>query len=180
MNLTRRAVLKNLLIVSGGICVLPSCLHKEEATSIPLKNISLTKNDEQLMASIAETIIPATNTPGARDTYTHLYALKILDDCYEKEEQQKFIKGLHAINPLAKKSFEKLFSDGTAAQREALLNSIEAKKGHSDEVTSFYKIMKDLTIHGYVTSKPVMTKLILYELVPGRFRGSFPVQKNTI
>ena len=132
------------------------------------------------MAEIAETIIPKTDTPGAKEIATHVYTLKMLDDCTEKEKQDAFVKGLNEINTISKKRFNNKFIDCTAPQRRDILTDIEAKNGYSKDVQSFYGMMKHFTIQGYITSKYVGTNLVIYELVPARFHGSFPIQKNKV
>ncbi|HUS02970.1 MAG TPA: gluconate 2-dehydrogenase subunit 3 family protein [Chitinophagaceae bacterium] len=179
MSITRRHAVKQIIIISGGVVLFPSCVHHEDKTSIPLKNVDLNAGHEKLLAEIAETIIPATNNLGAKDVYTHIYTLKMLDDCTEKEKQDAFVKGLNEINTISKNKFNNKFIDCTVPQREAILTYIESKKVDSKDVQSFYGMMKHFTIQGYMTSKYVGTKLVVYELVPGRFHGTFPI-KNKI
>jgi gluconate 2-dehydrogenase subunit 3-like protein len=172
MNLDRRSVLKNLLVVTGGVIFLPSCLHKNDATtSIQLKNLALTGNDEHLLAELSETIIPKTDTPGAKDTYTHLYILKTIDDCRTKEDQKKFEKGLKAFDKFVQKSNQKSFMELTPTQRGGVLLQMERKKDVPEDVQAFYKTIKGLTIQGYMSSKFYLTKVQVYELTPGRFKG---------
>lgn len=178
MAVTRRRAVKQLLIISGGIVLFPSCVHHEDKTSIPLKKVALNATHEKLMAEIAQTIIPATDTLGAKDVYTHIYTLKMLDDCTEKDKQDAFVKGLNEINDISKKKFNNKFIDCSVSQREGILNDIETNKNYSKDVQSFYGMMKHLTIQGYMTSKYVGTKLVVYELVPGRFHGTFPIQNK--
>ena len=178
MVVSRRSALKQFLILTGGVIVLPSCLHQQEKASIALKNLAINGSQEKLLAEIAGTIIPATETPGAKDLYTHLFTIKMVDDCYEKEKQQEFVNGLGEIDEIAAKRFGSNFIKCTTSQREAILNDIETNKSYSKNVSSFYRMMKNLTIQGYMNSKYVMTKLVMYELVPGRFHGSFPIHKN--
>ena len=180
MSITRRTAVKQLLIISGGVVIFPSCVHQEDKTSILLKNLDLNAGHEKLMAEIAETIIPKTDTPGAKEIATHIYTLKMLDDCTEKEKQDAFVKGLNEINEISKKKFNNKFIDCTVPQRRDILTDIEAKNGYSKDVQSFYGMMKHFTIQGYITSKYVGTNLVVYELVPGRFHGSFPIQKNKV
>ena len=179
MSVTRRSAVKQLLIISGGVVIFPSCIHHEDKTSIPLKNVDLNASHEKLMAEIADTIIPKTDTPGAKELSTHIYTLKMLDDCTDKEKQQAFVKGLNEINDISKKKFNNKFIDCSVSQREGILNDIETNKNYSKDVQSFYGLMKHFTIQGYMTSKYVGTKLVVYELVPGRFHGTFPI-KNKI
>ncbi len=180
MSITRRPALKHFLIVAGGISIIPSCLQENDNTSIPLNNLDLNGSHEKLLAEIEETIIPATDTPGAIELQTHIFTLIMLNDCYEKDKQQQFVKGLKEINSISKKKFGNPFIECTTPQREDILTSIQNKKGYSEDVSAFYGITKDLTIRGYMNSKYVMTNLVIYELVPGRFNGSYPVNKKNI
>jgi hypothetical protein len=172
MNLDRRTVLKNLLIIAGGVTVIPSCLQKDEAkTSIELKNLAITGNDEQLLAELTEAIIPKTDTPGAKDTYTHLYILKMMDDCSTKEEQKKFESGLKEFEKFTRNTTKQPFIKLTPTQREGVIQQIEKKKEIPEDVLAFYQAVKGLTIQGYMSSKFYLSKVQVYELTPGRFKG---------
>jgi hypothetical protein len=178
MDIKRRSVIKSIIILTGGVSLLPSCFHEDDKTSLALKHVKLTGSDERLFAEIEETIIPATDTPGAKDLSLNLFTLKMIDDCFDEDKQQQFVRGLKEIDAFSKKKSGNTFLKCTASQREEILTNIENRKGCSDDVYAFYAITKYLTIQGYMTSKYVMTKLVIYELVPGRFHGSYPVSKN--
>jgi len=171
----RRTAVKYLFVVAAGSAVLPSCLHKKTKASISLKHLSIDADLEKLVAEIAETIVPAGTVPGAKDTYAHLFVLRMVDDCYTQEEQQKFMEGLKKIDDLAKKNSGASFIQCSPSQRNEIVNAIENKKV-SQDILSFYSIMKTLTIKGYTTSKPVLGNVFKYELVPDRYNGFFPVK----
>jgi hypothetical protein len=171
----RRALLKNFLVVAAGTVVIPACMNDTTAASIPLKHIKISGADEARLAEISETLIPKTAIPGAKDVYTHLYALRMIDDCYDKEKQEQFVSGLRDIDKLSKKKFDATFQKSTPAQREALLSELDGRK-KGDDLYDFYQMAKALTINGYMTSKYVMTNITKYELVPGRYNGFAPVK----
>ncbi len=54
-----------------------------------------------MLAELAETILPKTDTPGAKDLAAHLFALKMVDDCYTKTNQEKYMKGMKDLNLLS-------------------------------------------------------------------------------
>ena len=180
MNLSRRLVLKQMLLVAGGATLLPSCFDQDDKASLALKHIKLTGNEEKLLAEIEETIIPSTETPGAKELLIPSFTLKMIDDCYEKDKQQQFVKGLRDFNAVCKQKSGHKFMDCSPSQREEILNGIETKKDCPENVSAFYSLTKNLTIRGYMSSQYVMTKLVKYELVPGRFHGSYPVSKKTL
>lgn len=170
----RRLVIKQVLIMAGGLALLPSCLREEGKSTIHLKNIAISVEEENLLAEIAETIIPRTNTPGSKQLKLHLFVLKMLDDCYEKNDQQLFVKGLSLFKDKVNDEFNKSFEKLSVHQRESLLSKLS--NNTSTELSTFYSIMKGKTIDGYLNSQYVMTNLVKYELVPGRYNGYFPVK----
>lgn len=172
----RRSALKNLIIIGGGIALLPSCLNKPEKASVRLKNVEINHQQENILAEVAETIIPATDTPGAKALGVHLFVLKMLDDCYNKKDQKAFLTGLEQLETMAKKQYKNSFVDCSKDDKESVLKSIETGNQNAGEISKFYQIMKQKTIQGYLNSKYVMNNLIVFELVPGRYDGYFPVK----
>lgn len=179
MKITRRDAIRNCIILSVGAAIIPSCVQEKAKPLITLRHIDLDGNQQKLIAELCETIIPKTDTPGAKDTSTDLFVLKMLDDCTTKEEQDQFVKGLKAFNDLSKKQFNNSFVSCTAPQRQDLLKSIvdDKNKQVPEEVVNFYKTMKKLTLQGYMTSKYYLTNVRVYKLVPGKFYGCIPVTK---
>lgn len=173
-DLSRRRVLKNLVFVTAGMALVPSCMSDRSKSSLLLKNISINADDEALMADLCETILPKTNTPGARDLSAHLYVLMMVDDCRKKEDQEKFIKGLDAFKKLSKQTIGKDFIKADQAERKKLLNTILAKIDEENELNAFVKMTKGLTIQSYTSSEFFLTKVQVYELVPGRYHGCVP------
>ena len=103
--------------------------------------------------------------------------LKMLDDCYEKEDQQKFVSGLKALDESAKQRFQHSFVKCTSGQRESMLLAIENKETFPPEVFDFYKIMKAKTLQGYMTSKYVVLNITKYEMIPSvPYNGYYPVK----
>lgn len=173
----RRTALKDMVMIAGGITFLPSCLNKKKKATIALKNFEISADHERLLAEIASTLIPETDTPGAKEMGSHLFVLKMLDDCYEKDMQQKFVQGLDQLEDITKKQFSNLFIHCTADQKEKMLQVIENKELPSQEVYDFYNIMKERTIQGFLTSKYVVLNIQKYEIIPSvKYNGYYPVK----
>ena len=102
----RRTALKNLLLFAGGTVLLPSCLHEDKKATIPLNHLKVSADQEALLAEIAETIIPKTDTPGAKELGIHQFVLTMVDDCMKKDDQVNFMNGLDEVDALAKKRIE--------------------------------------------------------------------------
>ena len=172
----RRLVIKQVLIMAGGLALLPSCLKEAGKSTVLLKRISINLDQENLLGEVAETMIPKTNTPGARELNIHLYVLKMLDDCYEETDQKKFIAGMEQFKDHVYDKTTKSFNKLSVFQRQSLLTELENNKKTSPELAAFYTIMKQRTIKGYLNSQYVMTNLVKWELVPGRYNGYFPAK----
>lgn len=171
MPLTRRQAIRQFLYVSAGIALIPSCMEDRSKSSILLKNLPISADQEKLLAELSETIIPKTSTPGAKDISAHLFALKMIDECRSGEDQEKFLEGLRAFETGAGKGFAAM----SQAERAKVLEPFEKDREAKDPASVFYRNMKRLTIQAYTSSEYYLTKVQVYELVPGRYHGCVPV-----
>jgi hypothetical protein len=173
-NLNRREALKQFVFVSAGMALIPSCMQDRSKSSMLLKKINISSADESMLAELSETIIPKTATPGAKDISAHLFVLKMVDDCTKKEDQEKFLKGMKEFNDLCKAAVGKDFVASSGDERSKVLTSIIAKKDEENDLNHFFKTVKRFTIQAYSSSEFFLTKVQVYELVPGRFHGCVP------
>jgi hypothetical protein len=178
MLVNRRTALKQVLWVSAGLALLPSCVRKSAPASISLKHIAVDAAGEEMLAILADTLIPRTTTPGAKDVDAHLFTLTMVDDCFRKEDQEKWSAGMKAFDALCRKKNGQAFDKCTAEERKAFLTTMETMKADEDPAAHFYHATKRLVIYGYTNSEFYLTKVQVYELVPGRFHGSVPVKKD--
>jgi hypothetical protein len=155
---------------------LPAYLQAAPRPFIRFNNFDIDVTQDRLLASVCETLIPRTDTPGAKDIGVYLFVMKMVDDCYDKGTQQKFMNGLAELESGVKKRTGKAFADLPAIKRKEILQNIDKENGHQGDVVDFYHITKSRAIQGYLNSKYVMTKQLVYELVPGRYNGYFPVK----
>jgi Gluconate 2-dehydrogenase subunit 3 len=176
MSINRRSAIKQFLFVSAGMALIPSCLQDKSKPAVELKNFSITAEQESLLAELSEAIIPKTTSPGAKDISAHRFALKMMDDCRSKEDQEKFLAGLAAFEKQADKISGKSFVKQSADERKAVLTEMERDKESTDDAVGFYRTMKRLTIQAYSSSEFFLTKVQVYELIPGRYHGCVPVK----
>lgn len=175
MSVNRRHAIKQFLFVSAGIALVPACMQDKSKASVILKNLAINNHQEKLLAELSETIIPVTNTPGAKDISAHLFVLKMMDDCYSTADQQKFMKGMDAFNIQCKTQFGDYFVICTPEQRVKFVQQAETDKNKTADLNFFYNTVKRLTIQAYTSSKFYLTKINVYKMVPGRYHGCVPV-----
>jgi len=170
--MNRRAAVRTLLYIAGGTLVLPACFRESGKASIDLTNLSISEDNDQLLAELTETLVPATDTPGGKELLLHLFVLKMVDDCHTPEEQDQFTKGLSAFSTWSQKELGSEFANTDVNSRTELLGKIG--ESTDEDLKQFFSIAKRRTIQGYLNSKYVMTNLVKYELVPGRYNGYAP------
>ena len=173
-NYSRRDTLKQLAFISIGMAIIPSCLSDRSKSSMLLKNLSISPANEAMLAELCEIIIPKTNTPGAKDISAHLFVLTMVDDCANKEQQQTFLKGMEDFNSLCKSTTGKMLVDCDANEKQKITNAILAIKEEDTPLKHFLGMVKGRTIQAYTSSEFFLTKVQVYELVPGRYQGCVP------
>ncbi|MBN8821526.1 MULTISPECIES: gluconate 2-dehydrogenase subunit 3 family protein [unclassified Spirosoma] len=160
----------------GGLISLPAWANGWTAESIPSSQPFISTGQTELLAEMVETIIPATDTPGAKALNVHQFVQKMVADCYDKTAQDRFKNGLESLDGWAQKSFGKPFNQGDVAQRTGLMTQLS--KSDDSAQKDFYGLVKGLTIRGYMTSEYVMTNLTHYQFIPGHYYGCVPVSKK--
>ena len=178
MPVTRRAAIRQFLYVSAGVLVIPSCLQDRSKASVLVKNFNITIDEENVLSELSETIIPKTDTPGAKDLSAYLFLLKMVDDCTSAEDQEKFVNGLRAFEKQFEMKSGKSFVNASATQRSSVLPAMFSGDTKTDEVAAFLSTVKRYTIQAYTASSYFLTKVHPYELVPGRYQGCVPVKAN--
>ncbi|MGA0558513.1 gluconate 2-dehydrogenase subunit 3 family protein [Larkinella sp. VNQ87] len=174
----RRKALQSLAVAIGGLVSLPGWANTWNPATIPAGPTLLAPKADALLADIAETIIPATDTPGAKALGVHTFIQKIVTDCLEPSAQETLTKGLAEVDTLAQKTYSKPFASLDASQRTELLKAMSQSTEPVQK--DFFSLVKGLTIRGYMTSEYVMNNIVHYQMIPGHYYGCVPVvAKNT-
>ena len=177
MAVNRRTVIKQIFCFSAGITLLPtSFVARANSSSMLLKTVRISYDQEKTLESLTDTLIPSTKTPGAKAAGAHLFIVKMLDDCYRREDQQRFTNGLEQFEKIAVKQYGKEFYKCTQPERETILAGIDGKKGLDAALTYFYSVSKRLTIQAYTSSQFYLTNVQVYKMIPGKFQGCVPVK----
>lgn len=176
--MNRRKAIRNVLVVSGGAIILPSCLQNDKSL-LNLKNISISSKQEQMLAELAETIIPkSADSIGAMDLKTHEFILTMIDDCSGPEEQRSFEKGMETFEELCQKKWDSSFLKCSSKQRASLLETLDGEKDSKGDAVLFYNTTKRLALENYLSSEFYMTKADGYNIIPEKYRGCISVISN--
>ncbi len=147
--------------------------------------------DIALLDEIAETILPATSTPGAKAAKTGAFMALMVTDSYSPAAQTIFRAGLRQVDDAAKKAHGVSFMEATPSQRTAVLTALDreqkqvmdaresATSGHPPDTSlhapaHYFRMMKELALLGYFTSEVGCTVALRYIETPGRFDPCVP------
>jgi hypothetical protein len=175
MTINRRTAIRQLAYFSTGIVFLPACSGRHSKPDLVLSNFTVDDSGQRTLDVLTASLIPTTETPGARETGAPLFILKMLDECSSKKDQDTFFKGLKQLDEASRKMTGGPFIAANGAQREMMLTAIGNKQLPGDELNFFYSTARKLTILSYTSSSYFLTKVQVYELVPGRWHGDVPV-----
>jgi len=180
--MNRREAVQYISVLLGGTLVgVDSFLTGCRTTD---KKGNFSENDIAYLDEIAETILPATNTPGAKDAKVGEFMMTMVNECYDEKDRKLFLEGMKKINEFSKKQFGNVFMKMDAQQRHNLLVQLDkeqkdyTKNKKTDQPSHYFRMMKELTLLGYFTSEPGCTKAKRYIAVPGRFDGCIPYKKG--
>lgn len=179
----REAVIK-LATLMGATVVGPRLLAATFSGKTDARPASFKAEDVALLDEIGETIIPATDIPGAKATGIGAFIAMMVDDCYEPRDQAVFRTGLHKLAEGYAKRFGRSFVQGAPTDRTAFLNELdEEQKAYTATKTTgqpphYFRMLKELTILGYFSSEIGCTQALRFTEVPGRYDGAAPYRKG--
>jgi len=180
--MNRREALSRVAIIMGGTILGADAFAS--GIRISTTGITLTKMDIAFLNEVAETILPATKTPGAKAAKVGEFMQIMVNDCYETKDQTIFMEGIKKLEATCKQMNGKTFMLSTPAQRTSLLVALdkEAKEYQKtkkwEEPKHYFSMMKELTLTGFFTSEVGATKALRHVAVPGKFIGSYPYKKG--
>lgn len=193
----RRELLK-MIAAATGLAMVGGEAMAAGLSSLGAKTLRFSASDIQLLDEIAETILPKTTTPGAKEVGAGRQMAVQVQDCYNATEQGWFVAGLAALQQRCRQEFNKPFLQLSAAEKLQLLSALDQEaKAHivvlasndSTNVTSkkalddkkaasntphYFTLFKQLTLFVFFTSKIGATEVLRYVAVPGKYDGNLP------
>lgn len=129
--ITRREALSRTALLLGGALagstVAGAASTAAWASPVGWRARTLSAPQTELVATLAEHIIPTTDTPGARAAGVHRFVDLVLSDYYAAEERARFLAGLADVDARSRRGYGKDFFQATPKQQVALLTAIDAE-----------------------------------------------------
>jgi hypothetical protein len=134
-----------------------------------------------LLDEIAETILPATKTPGAKAAKTGAFMALMVTDAYSAEEQKIFRDGMGKVEAATREANQVSFMVATSPQRLAILTVLDQEQKRVMDARKdgkvpahYFRMMKELAMLGFFTSEIGCTQVLRYVESPGRFDPCVP------
>jgi hypothetical protein len=185
----RREALAKVGLLLGGAISGPTLMAlgrlDSSSPAITLRDkLNLSAQQKQIIAEVAEMIIPRTDTVGAKDVGVPAFIEMMINNCYYAPEHRSFMAGVKELEGLK-------FLQMSAAQKTDTLKQIEQKTkeqmkaynaqtikfGDNQDLEAmnavklglpFWRLMKELTLLGYYTSEGGMKASFEYVPSPGK------------
>lgn len=132
----------------------------------------LNKDQAILVGEIAETILPETETLGAKSLHLDEFIDLMLKEAFTAEEQEAFTGGLADLEQKCQGATGSAFLDLSPEARLAFLQE-EERSLRADAMNSNPALLqlKELTLVGYFTSEYAGTEVLEFKPVPGHYYG---------
>lgn len=190
--MNRREFLQCAAVLTAGASVLPSAwaMNHEQKTFLAAQANYIdrqpltffTPAQREVVSTVAEQVIPRTETPGANDAGVPRFIELMVSDWFNDEERKLFMDGLADLQQRGKGRFPDL----PAAEQLALLEQLEEETADAswygignimrvwDDTAPFICQFKELTVLGYFLSE-VGAKQALRINPMGEFKGDIPL-----
>ena len=183
--MTRRDAIARLMAITGTLaigaelfitgCRAPDAKHRTEP---------LTAAEASLLDEVAETIVPTTDTPGAKAAGVGPFMAATAKSCYDDRIYASFRRGITTLDKESRDKSGRSFVESTPAERTALLNELDreqrkhTREKSDDEAPHYFRLMKELALIGYFSSEIGCTRALRYVESPGSYDGNLPYKKG--
>jgi hypothetical protein len=188
-TIDRREAIRRVSVLLGGVALVgesglwAACSRSDGARAAAAG--SFTPADITFLDEVAETMLPETQTPGAKAAGVGPFMALMVTECYEESDQRIFRRGMQQLDEASERLAGRSFLSATPAARLTVLEALDreqktymdAKK--PDEPSHYFRMMKELVLLGYFTSEIGCTKAQRYIESPGRYDPCVSYEKGT-
>lgn len=186
-GISRRAALRRTAALLGGLVsapvwsgVLSGCTASDAPNWTP---VAFSAEQAETVATLADVILPATDTPGARDVNVHRFIDAMVGEGFLPDDQTRFLNGLSGFMQHVQDAHQAAFPDLTPEQQTAEVATLDTDTfgptapPPNPDAPSFYRMLKELVLTGYYTSEVGATQELKYNMVPGYYDGDVPFEE---
>lgn len=151
---------------------------------------SLNSHQYETVKTMAEMIIPRTETPGATDVGVADFIDLILTEWSDDGDRTRFFNGIADVDSRANNLFGKDFVACPPNEQSQILidlgEAITEQASHAERFgrrasrggSDFYSMFRRFTLTAYYTSEAGATKELGFEIIPDGYDGCAPTSKE--
>lgn len=176
-HIDRREALRRLSLLVGGTLSASTVSAVLAGCSAPdgYGFQTLSHDQRDLVAELAETIIPTTDTPGARAARVHEFIDLILSDWMRPAERGRFMEGLVEFSGAFEAQHSMSFVDAGVTERMAFMEPLDeagvAARQNGVDPLPFFATLKELVVSGYYTSEIGASQELRHQMVFAEYDG---------
>jgi Gluconate 2-dehydrogenase subunit 3 len=198
--ISRREAIQRVTVLLGGVALVDgesvlAAMADAAVQETAAQGVgTFTTADVAFLDEVAETILPETNTPGAKAARTGAFMALMVTDAYTPRHQQIFRDGMRRIDEACQREYGVSFMQARPEQRLALLQRLDAERQTdvdaveamrrsrapaappqpADSPVHYFRLMKELALLGYFTSEVGYRQAMRYIETPGRYDPCAP------
>ncbi len=174
----RREVLRNTVLATGAAIAAPlygallSGCSSNPSMETAYEPIAFGPEQYSLLESVADTLLPATDTPSATQAGVVQTIDRMVGEVYSENDRRIY---LEQFDHLAELLENEGFMDADDSRRIELLQQLETSEG----------VLRDAWMHGkqqiialYLTSEEVAENFLNYDPVPGSYEACIPLSET--
>jgi hypothetical protein len=162
--------------------------------TVPVLRV-LSAHQDATVTAMAELIIPATDTPGAKAVRVNEFIDHIVAEWYSDGDRARFLAGIADVDARTQVLFHRNFVDASPIEQSDVVRALGEEMARATHALSaapagyrgsspepegnFYLTFRQLTLTGYFTSEVGFTQQLYREIIPGRFDGCVPISPAT-
>lgn len=176
--LTRRTAIKNAVALVGGTLTATQFgLLSDSLAAITDDSPPRFLNPQQfeMLSTIADLVIPETDTPGAIGAGVPRFIDMMLADWASPERRARYVTGLDHIDQRARDTWTNDFANGSTEQQFALLRELDKESFAEDSDKPFFAELKKMLLFAYYSSEVGATVELRFQRIPVDYLPCVPM-----
>lgn len=182
----RRKFIKYTLIL-GAVPVVAGVTAYELYNTFQSPDYDYLLKRKPLISELCETIIPRTDTPGAKDAGVEDFVVYMIREQVSRQDANNFITGLKKLESYCQKKLGHPFTELGSEQRLKVLGKMErlSNAGYLKKMekikerltgAGFIQTLKSLTVTGFCMSETGATQYLAYDHIPVYLEPCIPLK----
>jgi hypothetical protein len=144
--------------------------HANAASAAPAAVLSAAQRATAI--TVADAIMPRTDTPSASDVNVIAWIEVIAADYYTETERAALLTGLDAMDALSREMTGQPLAGLSGAPLTRVMDALDQPADRTAAAARGYVRLKGLVVHGYFTSERVQKEVLRTQIMPGHFDGA--------